>query len=270
MRKFFTYLKAVLIALPVIFFYGIRHARYIHKGDKIPFEKKYSSARKEVMFVAKLFHPDFRPDHLEYLTMSNKPQLIIANHYSLLDPLLYIMVSEKPITFVSKKENLKIPFVGQVMKMLGSYTIDRKDLMSQARTLIQISKDLSVEGNPSCVIYIEGTRNHHPEGEPLEFHPGTLKIAYKANCPIVLVSTFGSHRVFDIHSYCKTYPLHWRIHAPINSEEYSLKNTTDLAVELHNQMNEDLKELRKLDRNAVLCQKLSKRRKRLETRVDIA
>lgn len=269
MRKFFIYVKIIFLCGPVILFNYFRYIKYARHPEKYPFEKRYAMVRKEIIFVLKRFHIDIKCNGYERIRDAKKPSLIISNHYSLMDPVMLIWSSERPITFLSKKENLKMPFVGQILKMLQSFTIDRKNVLSQVRTLQQIGEYLKDPTKPHVVIFIEGTRNKNPGGDIMEFHPGTLKIAYKANCDIIPATMFGTFRILKLNSYLKKYPFFWKINEPITSEEYEKKSTIDLSNEMRQLMNEQVNKFRLLDKEYIYLQKVSVRRKALETVVDL-
>ena len=269
MRKFFIYLKVVFMCGPCIIYNFFRYLKYTRHPEKYPFDKRYAMVRKEIMFVLRRFHIDPKIEGYDILKNAKKPALVISNHYSLMDPVMLIACSERPITFLSKKENLKMPIVGQILKILQTFTIDRKNVLSQVRTLQQIGEYLKDESKPHVVIFIEGTRNKHPEGDTLEFHPGTLKIAYKANCNIVSSTTYGTFRILKLSSYLKKYPFFWKIGEPIKPEDYTGKNTIDLAAEMRQKMIEEVNQFRVLDREYIYDEKISVKRKALETVVDL-
>lgn len=270
MRKFFRYIKALALVLPVVIFNWFRYLKILRHPEKYEFSYKYALARKEILFFLKQFKVEYHVEGIEKLTKANETFLIISNHHSLADPLVYIAISERPLSFVSKESNLKIPFVGQIMRMLDSQCINRDNLMSQARTLKHLSEHLSNNENYPILIFIEGTRNRHPENELLEFHPGTLKIAYKANCSILPCSHYGTFRVFTMKSYSKTVPITVKVADPIKPSYYLNKNTVDLAGEIRATISNMIQVSRKEDRDLIYSQKLSTRRKALETIVDLS
>ena len=61
--------------------------------------------RKEILFVLRRFHIEVNKQGFEVLSEAKRPSLVISNHYSLMDPVMLIASSERPITFLSKKEN---------------------------------------------------------------------------------------------------------------------------------------------------------------------
>ena len=254
---------------PAIIYNFFRYLKYTRHPEKYSFEKRYTMVRKEILFVLRRFHIDIQKEGYDILKDAKKPYLIISNHYSLMDPVMLIASSERPITFLSKKENLKMPFVGQILKMLQAFTIDRKNVLSQVRTLQQIGEYLKDESKPHVVIFIEGTRNKKPEGELLDFHPGTLKIAYKANCSIVPATMYGTFRILKLNSYLRKYPFFWKINEPITPEEFANKTTIDLAKEIRDKMNGQVNDFREKDKLYIYNGKGSVRRKALETMVDL-
>ena len=269
MKKFFIYLKVIFLCGPAIIYNLFRYLKYTRHPEKYPFEKRYAMVRKEILFVLRRFHIDVQKEGYDILSKSKKPYLVISNHYSLMDPVMLIASSERPITFLSKKENLKMPFVGQILKMLQVFTIDRKNVLSQVRTLQQIGEYLKDETKPHVVIFIEGTRNKKPDGDLLDFHPGTLKIAYKANCSIVPATMYGTFRILKLNSYLKKYPFWWKINEPITPEEFNKKTTIDLAAEIRQKMIEQVNQFRAKDQEYIYNQKVSVKRKALETIVDL-
>ena len=268
-RKFLQYLKIILIAAPVIlyyhFFFMIRYSRH---PEKYPLEKRYKVARKEISFVIGLFHLDYHLEGLETFTNSKEKSLLISNHLSFFDPLMIIIKSEKPVTFVAKKEVFKMPFVRQVAKALEVFPLDRDNIMSQLSEIKKIVTYLKDSNKPSVIIYIEGTRNKHPENPCLEFHAGTLKIAQMAGCPLMVASTFGGFRALSMHSCLRKYPVYFSIDEVISVEEAKKVTTNDLAGMLRKKIDSKVDYFRGLDIKYFENSKLSTKRKELETRVD--
>ena len=269
MRKFFQYLKIVLIAAPVIlyyhFFYMIRYSRH---PEKYPLEKRYKAARKEISFVIGLFHLDYHLEGLEKFTESKEKCLLISNHLSFFDPLMIIIKSEKPVTFVAKKEVFKMPFVRQVAKAIEVFPLDRDNIMSQLSEIKKVVTYLKDPSKPSVIIYIEGTRNRNPENPCLDFHAGTLKIAQMAGCPLYVSATYGSFRALSMDSCLRKYPVYFAITSILPIEEVKKTNTNDLAGKLRKEIDAKVDYFRALDIKYFENLKISDKKKELETRVD--
>ena len=117
----------------------------------------------------------------------NARYLLVANHQSLLD-ILVMFRMRKPYKWVSKRENFRIPIVGQVMQMNGYINIARDDAKS-IRHMIDRGVEL-IERGDSLLVFPEGTRSE--DGRLLPFRTGAFKIAQKAGVQIIPVVIDGS------------------------------------------------------------------------------
>lgn len=270
MRKFFQYVKIILLAVPAILYYHLFYMiRYGRHPEKYPLEKRYKIARKEISYVIGLFKLDYYLEGMDEFLESKNKYLLISNHLSFFDPLMIIIKSEKPVTFIAKKEVFDMPFVRQVAKAIEVFPLDRDNVMSQLSEIKKVVNYLKDPNKPSVIVYIEGTRNKFPENPCLDFHAGTLKIAQMAGCPLLVAATYGSFRALSMKSYLRKYPVYFSIIDKINSEDAKKINTNDLAGSLRKQINNKVDELRKKDMDYINNMKISNKRKELETRVDV-
>ena len=270
MRKFFQYLKIVLIVgLPILYYHFVYMIRFSRHPEKYPLEKRYKIARKEIAFVIGKFHLDYTLENLEQFTNSKEKSLVISNHLSFLDPLMIIIKSEKPVTFIAKKEVFKMPFVKRVAKALEVFPLDREHVMSQLSEIKKIVTYLKDPEKPSVIVYIEGTRNKNPADPCLDFHAGTLKIAQMAGCPINVAATYGSFRALSKKSCLRKYPVYFSILETIPADQFKSINTNDLAGQLRKKINAKVDQLRSIDKKYIESMKISKKKKELETKVDV-
>ena len=270
MRKILQYLKIVLIAgLPILYYHFVYMIRFSRHPEKYPLEKRYKIARKEISFVIGLFHLDYTLENLETFTESKDKSLLISNHLSFLDPLMIIIKSEKPVTFIAKKEVFKMPFVGRVAKALEVFPLDRDNIMSQLSEIKKVVSYLKDPTKPSVIVYIEGTRNRNPADPCLDFHAGTLKIAQMAGCPINVAATYGSFRALSMDSCLKKYPVYFGILKTIPADEFKKTSTNDLAGQLRKEVDAKVDYFRGLDKKYIESMKISDKKKKLETRFDV-
>ena len=270
MGKLLQYIKIVLIAGPVILYYHFVYMiKFSRHPEKYPLEKRYAIARKEISFVIGLFHLDYTMENFEAFTQSKDKSLLISNHLSFFDPLMIIIKSEKPVTFIAKKEVFKMPFVKRVAKAIEVFPLDRDNIMSQISEIKKVVTYLKDPNKPSVIVYIEGTRNRKPEEPCLDFHAGTLKIAQMAGCPINVAATYGSFRALSMHSHLRKYPVYFSILETINSEEFKKYNTNELAGILRKKVDAKVDEQRALDKKYIESMKISKKKKELEIRFDV-
>ena len=269
MRKIFQYLRIILtVGFPIIFS-PLYLRKYEKHPDKYSLDEKYQKVRKLINKVIRAFRVDIHVYNKEVVDNLNVRYLTLSNHLSMFEILAYFSISDKPITFAAKEETLKMPFVGRIFRILHGVPLDRKNVMNQLAEIKMIVNQIKDENMPLMYVFPEGTRNREPQNHCLEFKGGTIKLAYMAKVPIVTISTYGSFRVLDKHSYLKRYPLFIKFDAPIYPEEYKEINSIDLADTLKKRIDANIDAIRPIDKEEIYKQKLSKKRKEKETRVDI-
>lgn len=120
--------------------------------------------------------------------------LFVSNHRSYFDILLLHTTSGKRPGFVAKAEMDKFPLLNWWMRDICCLFLDRKDM----RSGVQMIKDgvALIKNGHSMVICPEGTRNQ--KKEMLPFKEGSLKMADKADCPVVPVAIVDSDQLLEI------------------------------------------------------------------------
>jgi 1-acyl-sn-glycerol-3-phosphate acyltransferase len=217
--------------------------RYSRHPERYPLAKRYAKVRSLVIFVFKYLRLDIKVEGIDYLNKREGTALIVSNHLSDLDALALIYLSEKPISYVAKKETAKFPFIGVAIKCLEGVFMDRKDLRQSVEVLSRVEKKMS-EGNLSYVIFPEGTRNRNPKSPLLPFHPGSFKLAFRTNAPIIPVAIYGTFRPFQKNLDYKRFPVEITIGKPIDKEQYAGKTTAEIASDvestIQNQVTADI------------------------------
>lgn len=119
--------------------------------------------------------------------------LIVSNHRSGFDPVVTIWAMRRhDLAFVTKPENLKIPFIGAYIHKICCLAIDRENDRAALKTILAAA-ELMKNDVTSFFIYPEGTRN--TDSELLPFRNGAFKIAQKAKVPIVVMSVRGTENI---------------------------------------------------------------------------
>lgn len=127
------------------------------------------------------------------------PYYLVSNHRSNFDPILtWYVLRKRPISFLTKESNLKIPVAGAMARRCCFYSLTRTDIRADIKTFNRTAELLKT-GLVDIGVYPEGTRN--PQDEMLPFHDGVFKIAQRAEAPIVVMTARGTD---DIH---KNWPL---------------------------------------------------------------
>lgn len=173
------------------------------------------------------FHIDFLIEGKE-----NIPQgqcLFVGNHASLFDPVAMVMILDRPVGFLCKKEVASMPFASQVAKALDSTFIDRDDLRSEITAIANLEKKMRNDKRLSYVIFPEGTRSKGPDFKLLPFHPGSFKVATRLSLPIVPFSFYLTDRILSQHYHYKRYPVQVTFAKPILPEEYDNLDTRAIS-----------------------------------------
>ena len=119
--------------------------------------------------------------------------LIVSNHVSNFDPIVaWFAFKDRPISYISKPSNLKIPFFGALARRCCFMSIDRQSARNAAVT-IEHAAELIKSDEVNVGVYPEGTRSK--TGELGRFHNCVFKIAQKANVPIVIMRTEGTENI---------------------------------------------------------------------------
>lgn len=134
--------------------------------------------------------------HIEVKGIENIPEgavLFVPNHRSYFDILVLHTTSTKRPGFVAKSEMEKFPLLNWWMRNICCLFLDRNDMHSGIQ-MIKDGAELLKNGH-SMVICPEGTRNQ--KQEMLPFKEGSLKMAEKADCPVVPVTLIDTDQLLE-------------------------------------------------------------------------
>jgi 1-acyl-sn-glycerol-3-phosphate acyltransferase len=119
------------------------------------------------------------------------PAVIVANHSSYLDGVLLKAVLPSRYAFVIKKEMVKVPLAGLLLRRIGAEFVDRFNRHSGAMDARRLIRTAS--GGGSLVFFPEGTFAGRPG--LARFHGGAFTIASRAQMPVVPVVIRGARHV---------------------------------------------------------------------------
>lgn len=117
--------------------------------------------------------------------------LIVANHYSAIDPAYIYKFTKRDLFFLCKKEALKNKIARRFLIEAGAISVDRD--ANDVRALMNAMKVLK-EGK-KLVIFPEGTRNKTGE-ELQELKSGAGLIAVRTKTPVVPVMFLKRPKIF--------------------------------------------------------------------------
>lgn len=166
-------------------------------------EKKYSSIEK-FRFVSKHAKKslDLVKIKINVIGKEKVPKeevLFVSNHASMLDS--YILVSSivKPVgVIIADVPTWKhIPIVSHWLSLIKCVFINRENNREGIKSIIQASEN--IKNGQSMAVFPEGdlTWVKDPNALISDFKPGSLKIAYKANCPIVPIVIKNSRQTYE-------------------------------------------------------------------------
>ena len=126
------------------------------------------------------------------------PYLICANHQSLFDVIILGASIKHNPKYMAKKELMKVPFVGPLVRALGAYPVDRKgsDVAAIKKT-INLLKD-----GESVTMFPQGTRYKgvSPKGTPVKH--GCAMMALRAD--VAVLPVFIKVKDYKIRPFRKT------------------------------------------------------------------
>ncbi|MCK8061373.1 MULTISPECIES: 1-acyl-sn-glycerol-3-phosphate acyltransferase [unclassified Fusibacter] len=170
----------------------------------------------------------------ENLPPQGEPLVIVANHQSAFDIPLLCGYLGRPVTFISKIENKKLPFVGSWLEYSNCVFIDRGNPRAAVKTMaegVEIIKAGYTQG-----LFPEGTRSE--DGSMSDFKPGGFRLAQKSGAKILPVTIIGGNLLMPKGTF-KIRKQHIKlIVAPL--VEVGELSTRELAVMTHDIVEENL------------------------------
>lgn len=167
------------------------------------------------------------------------PVAFVSNHQGDLDIMILIAGIDHQMGFVAKKELEKLPGFGRAISDIRSVFIDREDARASLRA-IEEGVQLLNQGF-SMTIFPEGTRSKGPQMG--EFKKGSLRLATKAEVPVIPITINGSYKTLEETGLPKAATVDLYIHPPIPTKGMPKAEANDLAERVEWQIREKLLEL---------------------------
>ncbi len=238
----FKYIRAIFRGgLRILFAYP-KIRRYAKHKDKYSIEERYAYARKLTKIAFRALDIKVESYDLDKLP-KDEPVMLVCNHQGFMDALTMIYLSEKPITFVTKKEARKYPFAGKVIYFIDGIFMDRENIRDAVRMVKLCEEDL--KNGKYVSIFPEGTRTRDVDRIPGEYKAGALKPAYDTNTKIAYFVIDGGYTALSTKYKGKT-TIKFKLIDAIDSSVYKEKSTAELAKEIENNTKKELLNLRSL------------------------
>ena len=145
-----------------------------------------------------------RSQHGRDVLAGKGPFIIVSNHRSFLDILINAAAFPDIYKFLSKKEMIKIPVWGLIVRRL-CILVDRKSPESRAASVERMRE--SLQAGYSILLYPEGARNrgHAPLGE---YFDGAFRLAAETGFPLAIMTLHDPRRCNDLRKGLHLQPGH--------------------------------------------------------------
>lgn len=158
--------------------------------------------------------------------LPGEPVVLVSNHRSDFDPMAAMVAfSHRPLVYISKESNLRIPIAGAFVRRCHFLPIDRENPRSALATLKNAASLMREEGL-DIGIYPEGTRSY--KGGPKPFKEGAFLMAKQAGAPIVLMTTEGTEEIAG-HVILRRNIVRLRVLRVISAEEVAATTARELT-----------------------------------------
>lgn len=118
------------------------------------------------------------------------PFLLVANHQSILDPILIQAICPRPVHTMAKSTQFGSPIFAWLMPRLLSFPVRRFEIDPQA---VRYALRKLQEGEP-VGIYVEGERSWDGRLQPPRL--GAVRLVLKAGVPVVPVTIVGAYEAW--------------------------------------------------------------------------
>lgn len=119
-----------------------------------------------------------------------RPYIYVSNHASLFDIVSVVVVIDRHIRFIAKKEIARIPIFGWAIAR-ANIMLDRRSAPDAARSLRKAAERIA--HGESVILFAEGTRTR--DGNLLPFKRGAFSLAVEAGVPVIPLTILGSYNI---------------------------------------------------------------------------
>jgi 1-acyl-sn-glycerol-3-phosphate acyltransferase len=160
----------------------------------------------------------FKVEGLERLPKT--PCVVVANHASYIDAIAIVAALPPDFAFVIKKEMMRAPLAGLLLRRLGSQFVERFDRHKGATDARRVLK-LAASGQ-SLMFFPEGTFDETRQIG--RFLGGAFTTAARAEMPVVAVAIHGTRAVMPPGGrYIRRLPIRVEVLAVLPADEARLK-----------------------------------------------
>lgn len=118
------------------------------------------------------------------------PVLLLANHQSMLDPILVGLAARRYLSFLARHTLFEQPVLGRLIRSLNAIPIDRSLGKDGIQAVLQ-----ALQTGQAVAMFPEGERTHTGQVQPLK--PGVSLLIRRVRCPIVPVGIAGAFAAWN-------------------------------------------------------------------------
>lgn len=170
---------------------------------------------------------------------SNRQYIVIANHTSVIDVMLMvILLPNHPICFVGKKELVKIPIFGTIYKRVA-VMVDRNSPKSRAEVYTRSAERM--RSGQNMVIFPEGGVPDDTSIILDDFKNGAFSLAVEHSMPLAIFTFIGLKEMFPFDN-SKGYPGKIKVFLNEIIDNPITYNVEELKVKAHQLIKNTLEE----------------------------
>lgn len=226
----------VLVAVPILFFFPV----LVVFASKEKWYPQFFWMARNLWAKPILFGMFCWPKMIqEEKFIKRQSYMLVANHTSMLDIMLMLLVSENPFVFVGKKELMKIPLFGFFYKRV-CIMVDREDTRSRTGVYRRAQRRLQ-QGLSICIFPEGGVPEEHILLD--NFKDGAFKMAIAHKIPVVPITFYDNKKRFPFTffsggpGWCRA-----KIHSFIATEHMNETGKSELRNNVRNLILQDLKQ----------------------------
>lgn len=174
-----------------------------------------------------------------FCLLENKSYMFVANHNSMMDIMLMLILINKPFVFVGKQELANIPVFGYFYKK-SCILVDRKSATSRQQT-IRLAQEKLARGFSIC-IFPEGGVSEDPTIFLDTFKDGAFRLAIEFQIPIQPYCFVGLRKSFPFQFFAgKPQPIDVFQLKKYHTQGLDVKDKEKLKTQVREEMLEVLK-----------------------------
>lgn len=198
-----------------------------------PMEVRYKKLQGWSLFIIKCLGYELTAQGIENIP-EDEPILFVSNHQGTLDPALVIATCSKPMAFISKKKNEKLPVFGSWAISIGVIHFDHETRAGNVFMLREAAREL--KSGKRLLVFPEGTRSKGDKMNP--FKAGALQPAYLAKATIVPVTLNNAYCIDDKKDKNKSLRISYG--KPIRHEEYKQYPYDEMADIVYSEIEKNI------------------------------